>query len=253
MPPSPVHKTNYASEALSLLTSRYSKARPDAAPPSPFLPTSVAGCVLWLRADLGVTLSSGVSAWADQSAAGHSVSESTNKPTFNASGALGNSQPSISFTGNTQLKSATWGVALPQPLTLFIVAKQITSGTKYLFDNLSDPTQCFVFGQAPTTLLDCGNPTDTNNTYDTTQPSIFIVTFNGASSNIRLTANTPQANQNMGAAGLTGTTIGNYAGGGSFAGWEIAEVALFSNVVSSTDAASLNSYAHTRYGIMIGA
>ena len=41
-----------------------------------FVPTQLSGCQLWLRADEGVTLSSGlVSAWADQSGNGNNASQ----------------------------------------------------------------------------------------------------------------------------------------------------------------------------------
>lgn len=45
---------------------------------SPFVPTDLAGLVLWLRGDLGITLNaSAVSAWADQSGAGNDFAQAT--------------------------------------------------------------------------------------------------------------------------------------------------------------------------------
>jgi len=65
--------------------------------PGGFNPTALAGCVLWLRADRGVTLNgSTVSAWADQSGNGNNFAQgiAANQPTFAASGI--NGLPSLS-------------------------------------------------------------------------------------------------------------------------------------------------------------
>lgn len=67
-------------------------------------PARLAGLALWLRADQGITESSGaVSAWADQSGAGnHSTSTSTTKPTVVADAM--NGRPVVRFTA----ASTTW-------------------------------------------------------------------------------------------------------------------------------------------------
>lgn len=65
-----------------------------------FTPRSINGCVLWLRADLGVTLSDDkVTNWADQSGNGNDASQATpaNQPTWKES-SFGE-QPSIEFDG----------------------------------------------------------------------------------------------------------------------------------------------------------
>jgi hypothetical protein len=56
-----------------------------------FVPTQLAGCVLWLRSDLGITLvSSAVSGWADQSGVGNDASQTSagNRPSYSASGGV---------------------------------------------------------------------------------------------------------------------------------------------------------------------
>jgi hypothetical protein len=56
----------------------YLKWRYDIPDPMPFIPPLLPGCVLWLRADLGVTLNAGnVSAWADQSGLGNNFVQGT--------------------------------------------------------------------------------------------------------------------------------------------------------------------------------
>jgi len=74
------------------------------APSAPFSPTDIAGLSLWLKADAGVTLSgSDVTAWADQSGNGRTVTL-TNSPNFTASSI--NSRPTVDFNGSTQFADA---------------------------------------------------------------------------------------------------------------------------------------------------
>jgi hypothetical protein len=65
-------------------------------PATPFDPTTVAGCTLYLRSDLGVTASGGnISSWADQSGNGRNATGSTTKPTV--SGTTQNGIAGIDF------------------------------------------------------------------------------------------------------------------------------------------------------------
>jgi hypothetical protein len=74
------------------------------APFVPFSPADIAGLSLWLKADAGVTLSgSNVTAWADQSGNGRTVTL-TNSPAFTASSI--NSRPTVDFNGSTQFADA---------------------------------------------------------------------------------------------------------------------------------------------------
>ena len=59
---------------------------------------------LWLRSDLGITLATGVSAWADQSGNGNNVSQSVtaNQPLYNPTGGP-NGKPSITCDGVSRL------------------------------------------------------------------------------------------------------------------------------------------------------
>jgi hypothetical protein len=65
-----------------------------------FVPTLLAGCVLWLRGDLGISPAGGpVSTWSDQSGLGHNASGANHKPTFNATAM--NGFPAIQGDGAT--------------------------------------------------------------------------------------------------------------------------------------------------------
>jgi hypothetical protein len=94
-----------------------------------FQPPQLSGNVLWLRADLGITLdgSNKVSAWADQSGLGHDVSQSTStkRPPYSSSGGPNNSPFVGTFDGVDDFLRGVW--TQPQPLHVFAVAMHSAS------------------------------------------------------------------------------------------------------------------------------
>jgi hypothetical protein len=91
-----------------------------------FVPTQLTGCMLWLRADLGVTLSSGfVSTWADQSGNGNNASQgaSANRPGFSQTAM--NNLPAIQGNGNatTPFFMTTSAFTLGNAATIAVVAQ----------------------------------------------------------------------------------------------------------------------------------
>lgn len=95
---------------------------------SPFVPTALSGCVLWLRADRGITLNgSGVMRWTDQSGNGNDVVQNTapDQPTVTAS-AIGG-KPALAFNGTSQyLENSAFSIT--SPLTIFAVAQYAAVG-----------------------------------------------------------------------------------------------------------------------------
>lgn len=217
-----------------------------------FAPTSVANIKAWYRADLGAS----VSAWLDQSGTGDANKNAAQgtgalQPTLGSSASF-NNKPVFTFTGSQKMATGTWSAALTQAFTLMLVGRSLSNvGSNYALDNLSDPTQCAVNSSAgtlqafATTILAPAN--------DPLLASIIFVEFNGASGKIYVNAHTASATGAIGAAGLQGLSIGNYAGGGAFANWDIAEIALWSGVVSAADRSLLEAYASARYAITVGA
>jgi len=93
--------------------------------PPPFLPTRLPGLVLWLRADLGITLNGGnVSAWADQSGNGNHATQGTaaNQPLYVSSGI--NGRPTVRFDGVNDVLSTTTG-AVAGDHTIIIAGKWV--------------------------------------------------------------------------------------------------------------------------------
>lgn len=83
----------------------------------PFLPTSISGCVLWLKSDLGITTAAGkVSAWADQSGAGivpsYTQALAGSQPVYTANGGP-NNVPYLTGALGTILSSGTTLLTAP--------------------------------------------------------------------------------------------------------------------------------------------
>jgi hypothetical protein len=94
---------------------------------SAFSPLSISNILLWLRADLGVTLTTGkVSTWADQSGQGNDVTQGTagNRPTVTANSQ--NGQPGITFAAasNTFLaRNPLTSAPAREPFSIYAVSK----------------------------------------------------------------------------------------------------------------------------------
>jgi hypothetical protein len=211
-----------------------------------FAPTDIANLHSWYRADLGVTDSSGVSDWNDQSGNGRDLTEATNKPTYQATGGP-NSLPCVSFDGTNDILSDTF-TSLAQPFHGFAIIKTTTvSGVAGLIcgavsgERFHD-TQggCFVyFGGTGITRSPAHS--------DTTTWYLWEYNINGASSSV-IRGSDAATTGDVGSGALTGLTLGQLPGFG-FGAFFIAEFALYSAVISGANLTSLRSYFASRYGV----
>lgn len=73
------------------------------------VPLQIPSCTQWLRSDLGITIGTGVSDWADQSGHSQGVSQvtATRQPAYTASDATINGHPSLLFDGTTDWLDST--------------------------------------------------------------------------------------------------------------------------------------------------
>jgi len=102
-----------------------------------WVPTILPGCVLHLRADLGITLNgSTVSAWANQGTLGGSFTQATaaRQPTYSAAGGAG-SKPTLSFDGGdflaSSLAASSWKFLHETAHTIFIVSRVASLGANF--------------------------------------------------------------------------------------------------------------------------
>lgn len=220
--------------------------------PSIFLPTSVSGCKLWLRADLGITLNAGnVSLWADQSGNGHNASESTGakQPAYFASGgALG--QAYTLWTENSaQILLGT--LSISTPFSYYIVCDYDGTGTNsYGFDlgGNTNALQCagtsnqFNVGVTASTVAFSGLSPNTP----------YAVLFKGSvgSSTSVIHGFAPQSNASPPTSPMTQFSVGSYTGDLGVVGWggKIYEVIVYDHVMTAPEDAQLQAYLTARYG-----
>jgi hypothetical protein len=217
---------------------------------------STAGCVLWLRADQGVTqVANAVSQWNDQSGTGdankHVVQATgTAKPTLAAVSATYNNRSTISFDGGDSLIGGAWTASQATPFTIYIVGRQPTptDGQLFMGDRSSaigivrirnnggsgGPNGSLHLNNGGADAFTTAGGIDWSAvrvgciTYDT--PSSGTAT--GYVSRYSTTFCTATA---AGTSTLTGTAIGsNAAGSGSFLIGEIAEIIIYSGAHNAT-------------------
>jgi hypothetical protein len=228
---------------------------------SAFVPTDFAGLKLWLRADLGVTVTgSGVSTWADQSGIGdsnrnHTQSTDAQRPTVNASDAAYNGKPTLSFAAASSqtLVSGTWSVAPPSSdFTLVIVGNADNAATTEIFISDDAAWEWSLF-QSTTDILSWFGSAQLNATPITLSAKhVMVMEQNGASSGIYVDSTTvrPESVGNPGSPAVAVTRLGGQ-GGARFLNGKIAEVILYTPRLAAPDLATLLTYIGTRYGITI--
>ncbi len=206
-----------------------------------FLPTQLAGCVLWLRSDLGISLNgSTVSAWADQSGQGNSVTQGVagQQPAYNASDASYGGRPSLSFAqASAQLLKSSVAIATTaQPITLVIVGEGSQAvGAQWLLC-VGAGTNCGIEDagtSSPGKLSMYAGSFVFITAADTT--AVFAAVLNGASSKLfRNSSQTPVGTGNPGTGSLSSNVfIGSNGGGGQNLQGKVAEAIIYTRDLSA--------------------
>lgn len=208
---------------------------------------------LWLRADLGLTLSGlSVTQWNDQSGIGdpnRNMITGGYNPTWNAVDPAYNNQSTITLSSAPTrfYSAANYAVPVPPPWTVFFVGND--DGTT---------TSEIIFGELSGSVYYCtGSEThySVNGVFSSTKvrssnPSIFVVEVNGTSSTLAISENVPEAS---GAIGGTFSLTQPMIGYSSPLIGKVAEVRVYSGLLSQAQKDNVMNYLGTRYGITIGA
>jgi hypothetical protein len=197
-----------------------------------FAPLYLDNCVLWLPMDREVTVGSGtVSAAADESGAGNSVSQGTpaNQPAFNQSDSIYGDAPTLSFNGvATSLVTPTWN--LVQPFTVYCVGEIDNAGgamwegsaNRIILRTSAGHWQFFAGS-----LVTSANG-DTN-------PHVFCVVYNGASSALFVDRfDVADTTGNSGAGGWDLAIFGGGGGLGDPLQGKIASIAVYKGAAHSS-------------------
>ena len=229
-----------------------------AAPWSPLNVTSAA-IKLWLRADKGTTIATGVSAWADQSGTGDANKNATQatgsmQPTLTASDAAYNNQATLHFSAAAQqlLATGTWASSFPVPRTIFVIGHGSSASAMFV-EGLTSVDRTSMQLSAGLDLQTYASQLLVS-TALVSSPCVMAATFTSdATAAIFVSALTANVTGPTGGYTTTGLTIGAYPAPSNWLTGTIAEIAGYAGILSAPDFAAFMGYAGTRYGLTIGA
>jgi hypothetical protein len=228
----------------------------------PFVPTDIAGCQLWLKADAGITKdgSNYVSQWADQSGNNnHAVQATGSAQPLWADGLL-NGKPVINFNGTSNFLDFPSGMLYNlSAISFFIVIKpyDITTNKGYFAPSLyynqgislySYPDWTLningsrIFSSAPNAII----------TESTWTLSNFKYSPSGTTGFINSNSIIPYDSTYKGALSLNGIyALGRYANSfGSYYGKMIvSELIIYNSSISDADRQLVENYINTKYAI----
>lgn len=228
---------------------------------APFKPSDLSGLVLWLEADTGVTGSSPVTKWADQSSGGNDATPASTGPVLSAGGGP-NGHAAIVFDGtvNTVLQSTTANFGDPRTgQTIFLVNKSVSTSTSAcpaLFSNPVSPNggyaavvDVFTNGERDMLVVNNAYVPDANGSATTNWEAWTIVgnaTGNGQTLRVngaqRVTGSvTVSANNN-------GYRVGGYAGALFWPG-SLWGVLVYSRTLSGLEIAQVEGYIQAKTAI----
>lgn len=221
------------------------------------LPSTVSGLVLWLEADVGVTGTSPVTAWADQSGTGNNVAPFNTGPTLSSSGPNGHKAISFDGTDNTTIenRAASLGNAATGQ-TLFCVLKTSSTGAGQIVAmtaNAASPLGGYAFEIDVNANAERGILV-VNNAYvqdsvgsATTNWEAWTIVGNGSSQILRVNG----AQRTTGAltpANQSGVKIGGYTGSLFYSGlvWALL---VYNRGLSAGEVATVEAYIRSKTAI----
>lgn len=234
-----------------------------------FTPTSISGLKLWLRGDLGVTGTTNVTSWADQSGNGNDVTQASvpAQPALNASSI--NSHPAITFASAKALSRSSFAVTAGSARTVFAVCKSaggvggelLTQGVlgsgEVWFSLLTD-----IGGSKDSVCRDNGDfayftPSVTLTgvpfIFEQTRPAAGAST-DGITQKLNGTPKTVVFNggpHTLGTELTANTVVGNYSGLDAGFDGDIAEVLAWDRVLTPEELVTVRYYLCVRYQIAI--
>ncbi len=218
-------------------------------------PGGVSGSTFWVRADAGVTGTTNVNPWADQSGTINNLTQSVgaNQPSLVNSDI--NFNPSINFSASSTVMSpATPGANLNS--TVFAVAKPTVNTTwRTMFrGTATDHPMIVEAGSNRLGYYDNDNGAFQNSGFTWTQNEAAVMTMEMRSGDVNFRKNGTQGSSiaTINLAGINMDYFGNYQSGGQQFG-KIAEVIIFntSSALTTTEKRKVESYLAVKYGITL--
>jgi hypothetical protein len=219
-------------------------------PENRLTPKNLANLLGWWRADAGITLATGVSAWADQSGNGATLSQATGtaQPTYlavNGGSAFGG-MPALSFASASTQTLANGTFATPNPSTAYFAAAfSVATGTHGVFSDSA--------GTQIGALITGGNDEITAGAFlatsggASTSAAVWCAAFNGATSALYINSSSAAvASGNAGTNTGTSLSVGGSVGLGYMQG-QIAELFIFSGAHTAAQRQQMMLYLGSRY------
>lgn len=236
-----------------------------------FLPNSIAGSLLWVRADTGITKDGGdlVSAWSDMTGQSNNLAQGTggNQPLYEAAGF--NGFKSILFDGSSDwmglsdgtLCAHVTGTDKPYTIAFALQHVSITSNDVWFAFDENAGTSRDVFYETAPTSLSHNRVDDASGVFGggltanlDTSARRYVIVYSGTTTEIfKDNVSIGSVACNAGAATFDRFTIGaqRIAGGAasSFSNIRIAEIVVYDTALGVADRASLDAYFSSRYGL----
>jgi len=203
----------------------------------PFVPTDIAGCQLWLKADAGITKdgSNYVSRWADQSGNGNDAVQATGSAQPMWVDNQLNGKPIVYFNASDFLQIS----ATPVLGSFFIVLNYDCPPYTAHFNGYSailkaSISNYLLFGNSGTSIIMSYAP----------NPTIYINGFNNSNFS-------PITTYKIVELTCTPTTLTNETISGSNNQWigNVAEILQYDTILSSADRLLVRNYLNTKYAI----
>lgn len=219
-------------------------------------PLMINGCALWLRADQGITLATGVSQWNDLSGNGRVMAQGTGSA--QPSPANVNGQPSLRFVkASSQFLVAASSPKMSLPMDVFVVGQlaSSTAGQQAFYDkgDSGDGHQNTGYFQTNSSTINLyGGVGFSAQVPDATQ-ALCIYRFSTQNANSVIYRNGSVAGTGTsGDPGPTNGSIGhigsNISGASNLDGW-ISEIIEYSRILSPSEASAVTRYLGARYVI----
>ncbi len=227
-----------------------------------FVPTDIAGCQLWLKADAGITKdgSNYVSKWADQSGNGNDAVQAVGSAQPLWVDGILNSKPVISFDGIGDFLDFPSGMLYNlSAISFFIVIKPvgINSNKGYFAPSLSYNTGISLYSYPSWTLNINGyrifsSPPNAIILESAWTLSNFLYSTSSTSGYINGGTIAPFDAAFKGNLELNGVyALGRYAGGiGSYYGqMEVSEVIIYNSAISDANRQLVETYLNSKYAL----
>lgn len=210
---------------------------------SGFLPTDIAGLLVWCRGSSLSSLADGdpVGSWTDESGGARHLTQATaaKKPVYRATGGP-SSLPCIDLDATDDIIQATFTVAWPT--TTFIVLYQSTyTGGKIIQDGVTSGTMGLRQNPSSGNVRQQASANGASVALGLTTWGLVTCVYNGASSTIALNGNADTAS-NPGTGSPDGLRLGT-------ADVSVAEVLLYNSALSASDQTSVKNYIKDKYSL----